>query len=181
MSNFTITVDDAEIKALLKRLHDVGQNMQPIMHDIGVGVKERTIQRFDTSTDPAGNQWKPNAQATYAILANRLGKSYLNKDDRVNSKGADKLAGKKPLIGESKDLMRQFHVTADANSVTIGNSMGYAAIQQFGGKAGRNHKVTIPARPFLPVTIDGQLYPQEQQTILSELNQLLADAINRGS
>lgn len=30
--------------------------------------------------------------------------------------------------------------------------MVYAAIQQYGGQAGRGHKVTIPLRPFLPVT-----------------------------
>jgi phage gpG-like protein len=182
MTNFTITVDDAEVKALLKRLHDFGENMQPIMQDIGEGVMERTKQRFNTSMGPDGVRWLPNSPTTYALLANRLGKSSIRKDGRVNSKGADKLAGKKPLIGESKDLMRQFHVQVDSNSVTIGNSMIYAAMQQFGGTTSPKSmipNVRIPARPFLPVTIDGQLYPQEQRTILNELNELIQNVINR--
>ena len=50
----------------------------------------------------------------------------------------------------------------------------YAAIQQFGGKAGRGHKVTIPARPFLPVRQDGSLYPQEQAEIIAAIKDMLA-------
>lgn len=178
MPEFTINVQDAEVKALLKRLSETGQNMRPIYQDIGEGIMERTKQRFSTGVGPDGVKWLPNAQATYSILANRLGKSNLGKDGRINSKGANKLANKKPLIGETGDLARQFHVSATNDSVTIGNSMIYAAIQQFGGKAGRNKKITIPARPFLPVTIDGQLYPQEQQSILNTLNEHLDDVIN---
>ena len=37
----------------------------------------------------------------------------------------------------------------------IGTSKVYAAIQQLGGKAGRGQKVTIPARPFLPISGEG--------------------------
>ncbi|HAF00392.1 MAG TPA: hypothetical protein DCG63_03770 [Methylophilaceae bacterium] len=178
MNTFTIEVQDTEVRALLKRLHATSVNMQPIYQDIGEGIMERTKQRFSTGIGPDGIKWLPNAQATYAILANRLGKSSLGKDGRVNKKGASKLANKKPLIGETGNLARQFHVLSTNHSVTIGNSMIYAAIQQFGGQAGRNKKVTIPARPFLPVMINGQLYPQEQQSILNTLNAHLDDVIN---
>jgi len=34
----------------------------------------------------------------------------------------------------------------------VGTNVVYAAIHQFGGKAGRGRKVTIPARPFLKLT-----------------------------
>lgn len=40
----------------------------------------------------------------------------------------------------------------DANSATVGSNLEYAAIHQFGGQAGRNRAVTIPARPFLQLT-----------------------------
>ena len=37
----------------------------------------------------------------------------------------------------------------DKNSAIVGTNKIYAAIHQFGGKAGRNQKVEIPARPYL--------------------------------
>ena len=92
----------------------------------------------------------------------------------MGSKGRDLMMSKKPLIGESRDLSRQFHVTADANSVTIGNSAIYAAIHQFGGQAGRGRKVTIPARPFLPITPSGELYPAERSSIIGAINDYIA-------
>ena len=49
-----------------------------------------------------------------------------------------------------------------------GKSAAYAAIQQFGGQAGRGKKVTIPARPYLPL-VDGvggvQLLPKTEKAI----------------
>ena len=40
----------------------------------------------------------------------------------------------------------------DDNSAIIGSNLPYAAIHQKGGKAGRNKKVSIPARPYLKLT-----------------------------
>jgi phage virion morphogenesis protein len=37
----------------------------------------------------------------------------------------------------------------DDASVEIGSVMPYAAIHQFGGKTGKGHRTTIPARPYL--------------------------------
>jgi len=39
----------------------------------------------------------------------------------------------------------------DENSALVGTNKIYAAIHQFGGKAGRNKNVEIPARPYLKV------------------------------
>lgn len=40
----------------------------------------------------------------------------------------------------------------DEDSAIIGSNLAYAAIHQLGGHAGRNKKVTIPARPYLKLT-----------------------------
>jgi phage virion morphogenesis protein len=37
----------------------------------------------------------------------------------------------------------------DEATVEVGSSMAYAAIHQFGGKTGKGHRTTIPARPYL--------------------------------
>jgi phage virion morphogenesis protein len=42
----------------------------------------------------------------------------------------------------------------DDTSATIGSNKVYSAIQQLGGQAGRNKKVSIPARPYLKLTQD---------------------------
>lgn len=196
MTAFTIEVNDAALKAVLQRLSNLEQGpLNAVLFDVGEGIMARTKQRFVTSTAPDGTPWKPLAQATYNALADRLGKSSYQKDGRLNAKGASKIANKKILVGGSKDLSSRIVIQSGNGSVTVGSAMIYAAIQQFGGitKAHeilpKNKKAlafgggvykkvnhpgsNIPARPFLPVTKDGQLYPQERQTILHELNELL--------
>jgi phage virion morphogenesis protein len=177
MTTFTVTVQDTGVQAAIQALARRVNNMQPVLQSIGERIVERTKRRFDTSTGPDGVPWKTNSDATLDMLAARLGKSYRTKAGGLNKKGAARVAGKKPLIGESGDLRRQIVALSDASSVTVTASPVYAAIQQFGGKAGRGHKVTIPARPFLPVRQDGSLYPEEQAAILHDLNQYLAEGL----
>ncbi|MBN0437970.1 phage virion morphogenesis protein, partial [Pseudomonas aeruginosa] len=50
----------------------------------------------------------------------------------------------------------------------------YAAIQQLGGQAGRGRKVTIPARPYLPVLRNGQLKPSARDAVLDVLLAVLS-------
>lgn len=187
MTTFTITVQDDQVRAALKALASRVQNMRPVLQGIGEDIVERTKHRFDTSTGPDGAKWKPNSAATLMMLAERLvnrrnakgarSYTYSKQGGLLNSKGLAVMGNKKPLIGESGDLRRQIVSRATAHSVTVSATPGYAAIQQFGGKAGRGHKVTIPARPFLPVHQDGTLYPQEQALILQQINEYLMDRL----
>ncbi len=196
---FTIEVKDDGVHAAISALAGRVANTKPIMQQIGEVIMERTKQRFSTSTGPDGTQWAPNARSTieaflrkrsgqYAKFTNlktkkqglaRVGdrKGFYKKDGTLGGKGRDLLMSKKPLIGESRDLSRQFHVSADATSVTIGNSAIYAAIHQFGGQAGKGKKVKIPARPFLPIRENGELYPAERSTIIQSINDYLSGAL----
>lgn len=175
MTAFTITVQDQPVQALLQRLAMRVENLQPALQALGDDIVERTKHRFETSIGPDGEKWKDNAPATLGILAARLGKSYRKKDGGLNAAGERRIAGKKPLIGESGDLRRQIVAQATADQVTVGVAPVYAAIHQFGGKAGRGLKVKIPARPYLPVRPDGTLYPEESALIVQALNNLLRD------
>ncbi|VEH67135.1 Mu-like prophage protein gpG [Rodentibacter pneumotropicus] len=49
------------------------------------------------------------------------------------------------------------------DTALVGTNEPYAAIHQFGGKAGRGRSVTIPARPFLVLT------PQDEADILDDV------------
>lgn len=175
MTTFTIEVQDQGVQATLQALSARVTNLRPVLQTLGEGMVERTRRRFETSTAPDGAKWQANSAATLAVLAGRLAgqKSKVKKDGSLNAAGERAYANKKPLIGDSQDLRRQFTLAATANTLTVGNTMAYAAIQQFGGQAGRGRKVTIPARPFLPVHPDGTLYPAEQAEIITALNAYL--------
>lgn len=61
----------------------------------------------------------------------------------------------------------------DDSMAVIGSNKLYAAIQQLGGKAGRNHAVTLPAREYLPVTGQGELQPAAEDGVLRVANDYL--------
>lgn len=173
MSNFTIEVKDDQVHAAFLALEERVTNAKGFLGGLGEDLVERTKRRFETSTAPDGVAWLKNSNVTLGLLSDRLGKSYRKKSGALNSKGEAKMAGKKPLI-DTGNLRRQIVWQATADTLTVGATPLYAAIQQFGGQAGRNHKVTIPARPFLPVKPDGSLYPEEQAFILESLNEYIA-------
>lgn len=187
MTTFTLTVQDRGVHDALAALAERVGSMEPHLKALGDDIIARTQRRFDTSSGPDGEKWQANSAATLMTLGERLvghrnkkgerSYAYSKQGGRLNGKGLDRLANKKPLIDQG-DLRRQFFREVTGNNVlTVRNSQPYAAIQQFGGKAGRGHKVTIPARPFLPVQLDGTLYPQEQALVLAALNAFLAEGL----
>lgn len=50
------------------------------------------------------------------------------------------------------DLIKSLTAFADAQTAGWGTNVTYAAIHQFGGKAGRKHTAEIPARPYFGVS-----------------------------
>lgn len=156
--SFTIEIDDREVTAALNRLLKATSDMSPVLAAIGEGIVERTKQRFGAGAGPDGIPWAPNSPVTLSR----------------------KKSGKGPLHGESGDLARQFHYIVSGNTLTVGSSMVYAAMQQFGGTRAQfpNLWGDIPARPFLPARSDGTLYPDEQASILDELNAYFQQVID---
>lgn len=67
-----------------------------------------------------------------------------------------------PLV-DTENLMNSITSYYDNNIAMVGTNEPYAAIHQFGGKAGRGRKVDIPARPFLVLT------PQDEDDILEDV------------
>ena len=176
---FTIDVKDTGVRDALTSLSKKFGNMQPVMQAIGDDIMERAKLRFTTGTGPDGRRWAPNARSTieaYIGSQRGFGKNRFDGGRGINKKGQGLAISKKPLIGESKDLSTEFHVHADANSVTVGNTMRYAAIQQFGGTKAqfKNLWGDIPARPYFPIRENGFLYSDEQDKIMASLNDYLA-------
>jgi phage virion morphogenesis protein len=176
MTTFTVTVKDGGVQATLQALAARMGNLAPALTSLGDEIVERTKQRFDTATGPDGVEWTGHSIATLAMASGALGKGYRRKNGELNKRGEKKLASKRLLV-DSGFLSGNIFPSVSGNTLTIGTPAQYAAIHQFGGQAGRGRKVTIPARPFLPVLADGTLYPQEQQLVLQTLNDFLVDGL----
>ncbi len=72
------------------------------------------------------------------------------------------------ILQVNRNLLGGISPDYDSTTAVVGSNMpfktGYAAIHHFGGKAGKNKKVTIPARPFFELT-DEDMRDVEQDAI----------------
>lgn len=165
-THITITVDDAQARAMLARLGEPGT--QDLMPRLGEYLQASTQKRFKAQTSPDGTPWAP--------LQPRYAKRKKYHKDKVLT-----------LRGYLRSGIR-YQVTGAAE-VEVGSNTKYAAIHQLGGSidqnaqsrkvryrsvagrvlfAGRKHKrgvaerwvtrgayqVNIPARPFLGISTD---------------------------
>lgn len=134
MTEIIIQVNGVEeITQTLRRIADKCANREDLMADIAETMRLAVDRNFEEEGRPA---W--------------LGLKYPNKSGKI-------------LHGESGDLRSRISASSDNNSAIVGSNMIYAAIHQFGGKAGRGRKVKIEARPFLVLT------PQDEADILQDI------------
>ncbi len=117
-----IDIDDREVKKELARLVGRVQDRRPLMRKIAGIMHDAVEENFEQEGRP---KWKP-------------------------SKRAMKQSGK--TLQDTGQMAKSVTEEYDNDSALVGTNKKYAAIQHFGGKAGRGKKVTIPARPFLKLT-----------------------------
>lgn len=163
-----IDIDDTAVITALNRLAAACADPGPVLKEIGESLIESTKRRFETSTAPDGSAWAPNSPVT--ILKYLRGKSgATRRDGRLSAKGAALVMAKKPLIGDSKDLGRQFSYSVDGSTLTVFSSIPYSAMQQFGGTKAKfpNLWGDIPARPFMGISDDDRA--MIERSILSYL------------
>lgn len=138
MSEFvSITVDDSQLQAALKRLESSVLDMTPAMRKIAGTLAMVVEDNFEAEGRP---RWTPS--------------------QRASSEGG-------VTLQQTGRLASSIITDYDAASVVIGSNVEYARIHQLGGQAGRGHKVELPARPYLPVTADGDLQPEASDAVLA--------------
>ena len=198
MTKITLNIDDAEVKAQLKALAERVQNMNAVLQVVGTKMVERAKRRFDTSTAPDGAAWQPNRPATRKAKGGKpplVDHGYLRKQIRSSVAGNTLTVGT-TAVTAAYAAIQQFGGTIDraAGSVKVRhrtnakgdllrseivNGKGLIFAKKSHKRAVERelpvaaHKITIPARPFLPVLPDGTLYPQEQADVLGALNEYL--------
>lgn len=132
----TISID--ELQKDLKRIAKELANPRPLLLDIEGAARSEAKESFIEAKDPvSGKKWQELSPMT-----------------KANKKR--KNLSEKKLIATSK-LKNSINGRILNDTVSIGVNLPYAAIHEYGGKAGRNHKVKIPARPYMPMNKDGAL------------------------
>lgn len=174
--SFTIEIDNKAVLAAFERLVQSGQEPGPVLRAIGEDITRRAKQRFETATAPDGSPWAPNSDTTLRAALHK--KDAFKQNGSLRKSGERYLAGKRVLIADG-DLSRQIEPHVSGNTLTVTANPVYAAMQQFGGTKAEfpNLWGDIPARPFLPVTKNGELYPDEERDILEVLRKALESSM----
>jgi len=141
-----VKLDSHAVDKMLKQVKKLTGNLAPLM----VSVKQELLAQTEANFESQGRP------VTWEELSART----IEEREKEN-----KWPGQ--ILQVSATLARSIVTKSDATSamVGVGAEVPYSAIHQFGGKAGRNHKVVIPARPYLPL-IKGHLQIEAQQAIL---------------
>ncbi|WP_301386641.1 phage virion morphogenesis protein [uncultured Bilophila sp.] len=177
-----ITVDSAAVAEAFERLEAACRNLRPAMRDIG-GLREKeTEENFRAQGRPP---WPQLSQVT--ILQRLAGRDKEKKHKKVSGifrkDGSLRAAAKRRLDGglmilqDTVNLKNGIRAFPDKVGVTIGSPLKYAAIHQFGGMAGRNRKVRIPKRQFIPIDENGTLTPEAERGVLAALYEHIAESV----
>jgi phage virion morphogenesis protein len=135
---------EVRIGPVTRRLHIIkrnGESLEVPLAEIGEilmsSIEENFLQegRYESADSWHGgsNRWRDLAEST--------------KEAR---RKVGKWPGKKLQMSQG-GLAASIHPEVHGDNLEIGSNKVYAAIHQFGGKAGRGRKVNIPARPYLVV------------------------------
>ena len=138
-----IDIDTAPVAEAITRLRQRASDLSPFMADAAETLYTITDESFDAQASPAGAPWTPLASAT------------------LRAKRTDK------ILYESGNLRGSLYADSSATEAHIGigataHGYPYGIVHQFGSRR-------IPARPFLPLSPDGDLIGDVVEDILSLL------------
>lgn len=188
-----IEIDDLVVRQALGALQERVRRVGPLLQEIGEDITQRAKARFGTGTGPDGAKWKPNAPSVAKAKGGRgplIGESGDLRRQIVPQVTGDTLTvTSSPVYAriqqfggtiERAAYSKQVRHRTDAkgnllrSEIMNGKGLVFAKdshkrvkVRWFEVAA---HKITIPARPFMPVRADGSLYPAERAEILAQIN-----------
>lgn len=192
----TITVQDAGARALLRRIQQVGGNLGPLLVSVGEAMHARVDGHFASQAGPDGVPWTPNAPATKRAKG---GRPILTDSGRLRRQIVQQVSGNTLTLAATMQYaaIQQFggrieraaysklvrHRTNAKGELLRSKIMGGQGLifAKDSHKRARTrwfevgaHSITIPARPFLPVTAAGELYPGERSAIVAQIEAYIA-------
>ena len=127
-NNRLIQIEILGLDTIDRQLQQLMQvNKTRALDEIGQYFTSEVQQRFVRSEDHEGRAWTP--------LKYRVGK---------------------PLVDTGVLRSSITHRILNGHSVEIGTNVTYAAIHNYGGRAGRGKKVKIPQREFMGISDDNE-------------------------
>lgn len=121
-----VEIEDAQLRKLFVDLVGTIASPRAAFDRIGSYLVTATLYRFERERGPDGQPWKKSIRALI--------------------EGGQTLTDFGTLRGSITH-----NVHGDGRGVDVGSNIVYAAIHQFGGQAGKERKVTLPARPYLGI------------------------------
>lgn len=149
MISIQVTGADQVDNAIAQLLHKM-QNLQKPFSAVGSYLTNIMEESFDSETSPDGHAWHPLADSTKAYK--------------------EKYGGSKILQSKDRNTRESTGYSADDTSVIVGvnayskDRYPYPIVHQFGTEDGK-----IEARPFMPITSDGELYDNAKIEVLDIL------------
>lgn len=154
------------IQAKLKELVQLGQNSEPLMHEIGNKVENRIDQNFEEQAY-YGEKWAPLKDPSSGFSGKRKGKR-----GKPLKRFMDHIASRKILINTG--LLSKFSVQASADQVIVGTNAWYGKFPQDGTKK-KDGTEKMVARRFMPIDKDGNIDPR----MSGEIEEYLAGKIKK--
>ena len=164
MAGVDIQIKAPEVTMALMQLQARLLNPRPMMASISAELLSLTEKSFQNEGSP--DKWKSLANST--IRSRTKKGTWPGKILQVSTAGL--AASVTPTHGD--------HFAGI--SAGAGKSAKYAMIQQFGGKAGKGLKVTIPARGYIPIKksgVDFSLTDQAERSIMSLTSHFFGSAL----
>ena len=131
-----INLDTKDLERGLAQLLKNATDNRPMMRSIATELVALTEDNFEDESW-GGDKWKQSQRA-----ASNGGKT-LQKSGQLAAS-----------------------IRAGTDFARIGSNKKYAAIHHLGGQAGRGKKLTLPARPYLPISGKGKLQRGAEDNIL---------------
>ena len=130
MAGATVTYewDDSGLQAMIAKSIENIQDMTPVMKAFAEYMVLQTADRFKNEKAPDGTPW---------VRLNPVTKAMKKKEGKIDK------------ILHSDGYLRLIHYEAEEHGFSLSSDRDYSAIHQYGGKAGKGHKATIPKREFI--------------------------------
>lgn len=136
--SYKTTINDADMREKLAELIGRMENARGFYKNVGDHLLNSVGENFENETAPDGTRWKTLSAVTRDLRARKYGNAPVT------------------ILRASGALRGSINAAASDTDVRIGSALPYAAIHQLGGEAGRNRKVTIPARPYLGLSSEDE-------------------------
>lgn len=151
--------EDAEITRIFNQITARARSPRPLLADWGERLKNSVRRNIMKGGRP--QKFTPLKPVVFrAWLFSK--KSYWTKGGNLTAAGQKRAANRTPLFtGNPGGLLPSINWREVPEGLAVGTDKIYGAIHHYGGLAGRGHKTTIPARPYLLIQNDDWAYMRQ--------------------